>query len=221
MRIQLELSPNYQPVPFNHLHELTGALHKWLGPNEVHDGLSLYSFGWLRGGEKIGNGLMFPQGAQLNISFHNSDNGWKLARGILADTSWKYGMQVLKALEQPAPAFSRQARFLIDGGVLLRKKRADETREYLTWESQESKDSLTRILRRKLEQGGFQGEHLEASMEFDQSYSKPFMKLIQIKGTAHKCTVCPVIVRGTPEAIRFAWLTGAGELSGSGFGALL
>jgi CRISPR-associated endoribonuclease Cas6 len=29
-----------------------------------------------------------------------------------------------------------------------------------------------------------------------------------------------VVVAGTPEAMRFAWLVGVGELTGSGFGAL-
>lgn len=47
MRLHLRLSPNTTPVSFDHLHQLTGALHKWLGENEVHDELSLYSFGWL------------------------------------------------------------------------------------------------------------------------------------------------------------------------------
>jgi CRISPR/Cas system endoribonuclease Cas6 (RAMP superfamily) len=29
-----------------------------------------------------------------------------------------------------------------------------------------------------------------------------------------------VVVEGTPEAVRFAWTVGVGELTGSGFGAL-
>lgn len=49
MRLHLKLSANSQPVNFNHLPVLAGALHKWLGPNSEHDGLSLYSFSWLQG----------------------------------------------------------------------------------------------------------------------------------------------------------------------------
>ena len=51
MRLNLNLSPNTKPLPFDHLHMLTGALHHWLGWNEAHDDLSLYSFGWLQGGK--------------------------------------------------------------------------------------------------------------------------------------------------------------------------
>ncbi|RMG19911.1 MAG: CRISPR-associated protein Cas6 [Bacteroidetes bacterium] len=221
MRIQLHFSPNYYPLPFNHLHFLTGALHKWLGPNEEHDGLSLYSFGWLKGGEKVGAGLMFPNGARLNISFFNSENGWRLAKGILEDTEWKYGMRVQKAMELPFPRFGSSARFLVDGGIVLRKKRPDGSRQYLKWDDAEADAALTRIFRRKLRAAGFEGPHLEASMGFDRSYPKPYFKKISIKETEHICSICPVWVKGSPEALRFAWLTGAGELTGSGFGALI
>lgn len=47
MRLNLRLTPNEEPVPFDHVHNLTGAIHKWLGKNDLHDKISLYSFGWL------------------------------------------------------------------------------------------------------------------------------------------------------------------------------
>jgi CRISPR/Cas system endoribonuclease Cas6 (RAMP superfamily) len=45
-------------------------------------------------------------------------------------------------------------------------------------------------------------------------------KVATVKGTDHKGSICPVVVEGTPEAVQFAWTVGAGELTGSGFGAL-
>jgi CRISPR/Cas system endoribonuclease Cas6 (RAMP superfamily) len=58
MRLHLSLTPNTEPVPFNYQHQLTGALHKWLGENELHDKISLYSFSWLRGrAERVDGGL--------------------------------------------------------------------------------------------------------------------------------------------------------------------
>jgi CRISPR/Cas system endoribonuclease Cas6 (RAMP superfamily) len=47
MRLHLYLSPNERPVPFDYQHYLTGAFHKWLGANDLHDRLSLYSLSWL------------------------------------------------------------------------------------------------------------------------------------------------------------------------------
>ena len=54
MRLHLKLTPNTEPIPFNYQHQLTGTLHKWLGQNDLHDKISLYSFSWLRGSKANG-----------------------------------------------------------------------------------------------------------------------------------------------------------------------
>ena len=54
MRLHFFLTPNRQPVPFSYQHFLTGAFHKWLGANELHDNLSLYSLSWLDGSRMRG-----------------------------------------------------------------------------------------------------------------------------------------------------------------------
>lgn len=223
MRIQLRLTPNTQPVPFNHLHELTRRLHQWLGPdNDLHDGLSLYSFGWLRGGERIGNNLWFPNGATWNISFHNSAHGIQLAKGILADRNAFFGMQVDKALEMPYPKFQDKQLFKVDGTVIARSVRDDKSREYLLFDNPEVDNILTRVLRKKMLTAGFSSEESEKVLvRFNREcFGKPHTKMVTIKGIAHKGSTCPVVVEGTPESIRFAWLVGIGELTGSGFGAL-
>lgn len=221
MRLQLQLSPNTKPVPFNHLHQLTGALHKWLGENNIHDGLSLYSFGWLRGGEKVGNYLHYPHGAIWNVGFYDSQHAWSLAKGIIQDDQLGYGMKVKKALELPIPAFTASHTFLVDGMVVVRKKRSDDTREYLFWDNPQADDLLTGLLQKKLQKAGFSPEHQQVSVQFDRSYTKARIKLVDIKGTKHKGSSCPVIISGSPEAISFAWKVGIGELTGSGLGALL
>lgn len=76
------------------------------------------------------------------------------------------------------------------------------------------------MLRHKLEAAGLEGEHLTATAAFDETYHGARTKLVTIKGISHKTSLCPVAVTGTPEAVRFAWEAGAGELTGSGFGAL-
>ena len=45
MRIHLKTTANTQPVPFNYQQKLVGTIHKWIGPNSIHDKISLYSFG--------------------------------------------------------------------------------------------------------------------------------------------------------------------------------
>ena len=221
MRIQLQLSPSIEPVPFNHLHHLTGTIHKWLGSNSAHDSLSLYSYGWLRGGQPKRQALSFPHGASWNISFHDDEMARQLLKGILEDPSVAHGMAVQEVREIAPPSFSKHHIFATDGSaVLARRKRDDGSREYLLWDTLAANDVLTHLLRKKLEVAGFSVEHLDARVAFDRAYARPRPRMAMIKGIKHKGSECPVIVEGTSEAIQFAWLVGVGDLTGSGFGAL-
>jgi len=61
---------------------------------------------------------------------------------------------------------------------------------------------------------------LDIDVQFDRSYSNPKTKLIKVKGISHKANVCPILVKGSPDALAFAWNVGLGHLTGSGFGAI-
>ncbi len=221
MRLQLHLSPNTEPVPFNHLHQLTGALHKWLGSNNIHDGLSLYSFGWLRGAKCKNGHLTFPEGATWNVSFYDDATAKKLLQGILNEPTVCNGIQVMEVQALPAPDFGNFYRFRTDGSAILaRRSRSDNTREYLYWDNPAADDILTNLLRRKLAIAGYEGEHLQVQVRFDRSYTRARTRKISIKGIEHKGSECPIWVVGTPEAVQFAWLVGIGDLTGSGFGCL-
>lgn len=221
MRLNLKLSPNTEPVPFDNLHQMTGALHKWLGTNTVHDGTSLYSFGWLQGGKAQNRQLFFRGGASWRISFYEDALAKRLIEGIMQDPAAFYGMRVIEVQEQAVPAFGPGYRFKTDGGhIVVRQKRPDGGRSYLLWDQEAADTALTQVLQRKLEIAGYTGTDLDVSVSFDRSYPRPRTKLSKIKEICHKGSECPVTVEGTPEAVRFAWLVGVGELTGSGFGAL-
>jgi CRISPR-associated endoribonuclease Cas6 len=219
MRIQLKLSPNTQPVPFNHLHQLTQRLHHWLGPeNELHDGLSLYSFGWLKGGTVKKGALTFPNGATWQISFHDERATRKLLMGIINQPELFCGLMIYEVQELPTPAFGEQQRFLADGPIVARQVRTDGSREYLLHDAPAADLALTATLRHKLEKAGLSAEGV--SVSFDRSFLTPRHKVVEIKGIKHKGSICPVVVEGPLEVVQFAWLVGAGELTGSGLGAL-
>jgi CRISPR-associated endoribonuclease Cas6 len=220
MRLMLRLSPNTEPVPYDHLHRLTGTLHKWLGENDLHDGTSLYSFGWLQGAVPQNGHLRFPRGASWAISFHDPDAARALLKGLLRQPPVFAGMHVVEVQECPEPAFGEQMRFYVDGPVVAREFRADGTRAYLLYDNPAADAALTRVLRTKLAEAGFSAAHQQATLAFDRAYPKARTKLATVKGTKHKASECPVFVTGTPEAVRFAWLVGAGDLTGCGFGAL-
>ncbi len=104
--------------------------------------------------------------------------------------------------------------------MVLRRVRSDGGRDYLTWEDEAADEVLTRVFRRKLEAAGLGHLAPQAFMGFDRSFKSAKTKLVRIKHIDHRGSLCPVIVEGPSEAVQFAWLVGAGELTGCGFGAL-
>lgn len=225
MRLNLTLSPNIDPVPFNHLHRLTGTLHKWLGPgNPLHDGPSLYALGWLDGGQKQGDALTFPEGARWRLSFFDADAAKEVLDGILQDPTLFAGMRVAEAQQQTTPSFSGGYRFAVDAPVLARRRREDGSREYLLYDDERADAAFTRTLRHKIEAAGLGVDPGAVRVRFDRGSDQADTKLATIEKGGHeihhKGSRCPVIVEGPPEAVQFAWNVGVGELTGSGFGAV-
>jgi CRISPR-associated endoribonuclease Cas6 len=224
MRLNLTLSPSTQPVSFNHLHHLTGTLHKWLGPeNDYHDGLSLYSFGWLQGGQVEDGHLTFSEGARWRISLHDEAAAQEVQNGILQDPGVFSGMRVMEARAQTTPRFSDRYLFKVDSPVITRRRRDDSSREYLIFDDERADRALTQTLRAKMRTAGLAGADA-VRVRFDRGYDGARTKLATIKkgghAIKHKGSLCPVIVEGSSEAVQFAWNVGVGELTGSGFGAL-
>lgn len=219
MRLHLTLTPNTEPVPFNYQHQLTGALHKWLGQNDLHDKISLYSFSWLRGrGNPTKEGLSFPQGVSWFISFWENTYGSELIQGIVEEPKVMYGMKVDEVRIVRSPEFGQKERFKVSSPVLIRKNMDDQRRKHLTFQDEDAGGYLTRTLKTKLREAGISDEGLQ--VEFDKQYDRARTKLMDIKGTKLKVNLCPVVIQGNPKAIEFAWNVGIGELTGSGFGAL-
>lgn len=225
MRLNLTLSPNTDPVPFNHLHRLTGTFHKWLGPeNELHDGPSLYALGWLKGGQAEDGALAFPEGARWHLSFYNDGAAKAVLDGLLQDPSVFAGMRVTEAQQQTTPSFSGGYRFDVDAPVLARRRRDDGSREYLLYDDERADEALTRTLRVKVRAAGLDLNPESIRVRFDRGSDGARTKLATIEkgghAIKHKGSECPVIVEGPPAAVQFAWNVGIGELTGSGFGAV-
>jgi len=219
MRLHLTLTPNTEPVPFNYQHQLTGTLHKWLGENDLHDKISLYSFSWLRGKVKTTeSGLNFPDGARWFISFWEKEYGSELIQGIVDQPRVAFGMEADEVQIARPPNFKEKWRFKVSSPVLVRKNRDEGGRKHLTFRDEEVGNYLERTLKRKLKEADV--PHDEFSITFDDSYTGARTKLIDVKGTKLKSNLCPIIMEGDPKAIEFAWNVGIGELTGSGFGTV-
>lgn len=217
MRIYLKTTPNRELVPFNYQQYLVGALHKWLGGNKVHDGLSLYSLSWLSGGQANGRGLKFPEGSTFFVSSPSVDLIKRVINGVRASPTINFGMEVREIILQKPPAFREQERFLLNSPVLI--KRTIDNKAKFFYPSDPDADLLiTETLRNKLKKAGLGALPVLAS--FDKGYQNVKTKLVIYKGIKNKASFCPVILEGNPQAISFAWEVGIGNSTGIGFGAL-
>ncbi len=220
MRLQLTLSPSRETVPFNHLPVLTGALHKWLGPNTEHDGLSLYSFSWLQGSRGQRDGLRFDRGAQWFISALDGDFMMRSVQGILSDPNIRWGMRVERAEIIPPPPFPDhgEVRFLTASPVFVKRKLEDGSTKHYLYTDPESDGLLTETLQHKLKVAGLPAEG--AAVRFDRKYPGAKTQKVTYRGIGNMANVCPVFVSGTRQQLEFAWTVGVGNSSGIGLGSL-
>lgn len=218
MRIYLHLTPNTEPVPFNYQRALVGAFHRWLGENELHDDISLYSLSWLSHGRPRGKGLDFPDGSIFQVSAPSDGLLSALVQGVFKGHQVQWGMEVREVTIQRTPDFGERQRFVVQSPVLVQRKPegAPHQKYYLPGEP-ETNGLLTETLQRKLERFGLPAE---VSVAFDATYAQPKTKLIRYNGIDIRAAFCPVIVQGDPRAVQFAWEVGVGNSTGIGFGAL-
>ncbi len=217
MRLHFDLSPNTEPVPFEYQHLLIGAFHKWLGPNELHDDISLYSLSWLSGGKKDKDVLDFSQGAKWFISCWQEELANKVMRGLLSQPDVCYGMRITDVQMENTPKFGPLQKFFTATPVLV-KKYDGEGIKHLLFSDSGADDALTATLKTKLRKAGMDDKTTRVS--FDKTYEKSKTRLVTIKGIQNKASVCPVVIEATPETVAFAWEVGVGHSTGSGFGAL-
>jgi len=219
MRAYLKLTKSTEIVPYHHQQRLVGAVHKWLGQNDVHDQLSLYSLSWLRGGKGMGaNGLIFPNGADWFISSHDTDALKKIVNGIMDDPNVAYGMKVMSVTLQDTPYFDSGKRFLLGSPVLI-KRNISEGQKHYTFDNPESDALLTETFHYKLGKANLPIDG--AKIRFDRDYPNAKTLLSTYRNIKNRVNYCPVIIEGSPEQIGFAWDVGIGNSTGIGFGSLI
>lgn len=217
MRLHLTLSKNRIIVPFDHLPALVGTLQKWLGHNEWHNQLALYSFSQLIGAQRAANGLDFSREGKWFISSANTDFIKRVVSGIQNDPIINYGMAVTSITIQETPAFKESHSFTLASPVLIKRKEGQRVKHYL-FSDHQANGFMTETLVTKLKKAGLKTDG--AAISFNKDYPFPKTKLINYNGIGNRASICPVTISGTPEQIAFAWNVGIGNSTGIGFGAL-
>lgn len=217
MRLHFSLTPNTETVPFDYQHFLIGTFHKWMGWNEIHDKISLYSLSWFQGGKMIKDGFDFPKGAKWFISFWDEEIGKQLIMNAMKEPEVCCGMKVKEIQIQDNPNFSNKEKFTAASPILIRKYAQPHKATHLTFKDDDANFYMTETLKKKLR---IVNLDTNVNVSFDKSYFNAKTKLVNIEGIQNKANFCPVIIEGDSEAIKFAWNVGIGHSTGSGFGAL-
>lgn len=223
MRIHIKTASSNEIINFNHLHLLTGVLHKWFGKNDFHDKTSLYSFSHLSGGEATKTGLVFKQGATFFISCWSSEHAKLLVKGIQKDPSLFFGLQVEEVMLQENPDLTDKMGFALGSPIFIQRRDENNNKKFYYYSDKEASEFLKETLETKMTIAGLPlDETLKIS--FDLDYPKKRTQKIDYKRgnhiTAIKANWCPVIIEGKPESKQFAWCVGLGNSTGIGFGAI-
>ena len=217
MRIHLKIYSGNNIIPFNHQHLLVGTIHKWLGWNELHGNVALFSFSRLEKGKNTKDGLKLGKYSSLFFSAHDKEIIKSLIRGIQNDPEMFNSLMVSEIILEEDPDLSNRDYFYMASPVLVKRKEGERTRHFLFSEP-ESDTWLKETLLTKMKLAGLEDDTLE--IQFDRENPRATTKLINYKEIKNRANWCSVIIKGKPETKLFAWNVGIGNSTGIGFGAI-
>jgi CRISPR-associated endoribonuclease Cas6 len=217
MRINLKIRTTNKIIPFDHQTLLTGSIHKWLGWNEEHGEVSLYSFSRLEGGKNTPKGLQFTSETYFFISSFDPELIKKLIAGIQSDPTMFYGLTVSEIIIQEDPDLSERTLFHVASPIFL-KRRVGEKIEHIVYDDDRADGCLKETLLTKMAKAGIADDSF--NIRFEKNYPKAGTKKITYNNVQNRASWCPVIIEGKPETKLFAWNVGLGNSTGIGFGAI-
>ncbi len=217
MRIHLKIQASNKVIPFDHQALLTGTVHKWMGWNDEHGKISLYSFSRLEGGTAIKRGLQFERESTFFFSAYQLDLIKTIIKGIQSDPTMFHGLFVSDITIQEEPDLSGRDLFYVASPIFIKRK-IGERIDHILFNDNRASACLIETLRTKMAKTDIEDDSLE--IHFDSNYPKAGTKKITYNGIENKANWCPVIVNGKPETKLFAWNVGIGNSTGIGFGAI-
>jgi len=217
MRIHLSITAPKNPLPFNHQHLLVGTIHKWLGWNEEHGKVSLFSFSRFEGGKVTKSGLLFENGISFFFSSHYPELIQKLISGVQTDRTMFNGLEVSEIVMQEDPDLSARELFFPGSPVFIKRKNGEKI-DHILYNDPRAGSYLKETLLTKMEQAGLKDDTME--INFDTGYRKAGSKMVNYNGIHNRANWCSVIMKGKPETKLFAWNVGLGNSTGIGFGAI-
>jgi CRISPR-associated endoribonuclease Cas6 len=217
MRLHLKIKSNGQPVVFNHQHKLVGTIHKWLGWNDHHGKVSLFSFSWLTGGKRVKDMLHFENSSSFFFSAYDEEIVKKLVSGIQQDPSMFDGLSVSELVIQENPDLSKVNSFQVASPILI-KRRVGDRIDHILYDDPKASEYLKETIQTRMKEAGLVDESLEIHFDITSPYAK--RKNLVYNNVNNICSWCPVVINAKPETKLFAWNVGLGNSTGIGLGAI-
>ncbi|MDX9851941.1 MAG: CRISPR-associated endoribonuclease Cas6 [Anaerolineaceae bacterium] len=217
MRIHLKIRSSQERVPFDHQSLLTGTIHKWMGWNDEHGKVSLYSFSQIEGGKASSDGLQFPEQTCLFFSSFYPDLIKRIIEGIQSDPTMFFGLTVSEIIIQDNPDLSDRNLFYPASPIFI-KRRVGEREDHILYNDLRADDCLKETLLTRMAKAGLSDESL--MIRFDVNYPKSGTKKITYNEIHNRASWCPILIEAKPETKLFAWNVGLGNSTGIGFGAI-
>lgn len=217
MRIHLKIYSGNNTIPFSHQHLLVGTIHKWIGWNEQHGKMALFSFSRLEKGEASQKGLKLGKYSIFFISAHDDAMIKTLIKGIQTDPEMFNGLSVNEIVIEENPNLSEKNCFYLASPVLIKRNVGEKIKHYIFNDADANK-YLKETMQNKMKVAGIDDDSFD--IKFDNSYAMPSTKLIDYDGVKNRANWCPVLIKGKPETKLFIWNVGVGNSTGIGFGAI-
>ena len=217
MRIHIKIKSMNMVIPFDHQHLLTGVIHKWMGFNQVHGDVSLYSFSQLTGAKSSVGGLKLENETSFFFSAYDLTLVKLLVAGIQNDPSMFNKLEVDEIIIQEDPDLSNRESFFPASPVFI-KRRLENNIEHILYHDHRANDFLKETLITKMKKVGL--NDVDLKIFFDSNWPLAKTKLIRYKEVNNKVSWCPVIIQANEETKLFAWNVGLGNSTGIGFGAI-
>lgn len=217
MRIHLKINSNNQIIPFDHQSLMVGTIHKWLGWNDLHGSIALFSFSRLEGAKPAKDGFKFEKNTSFYISAYDIQVIKALIKGIQSDPTMFSRLEVYELTIEEDPDLSQREYFQPGSPIFIKRKVDNRSIHYL-FNDADANQLMKETLQTKMKIVGLEDDTLDIC--FDLRYSNAGTKLISYDGVRNRANWCPVIIKGKPETKLFAWNVGIGNSTGIGFGAI-
>jgi CRISPR-associated endoribonuclease Cas6 len=217
MRLHLKIKSSNQTIPFDHQPLLVGCIHKWLGWNDVHGNVALFSFSRLDGCKATNDGFLFRNGSTFFISTFDTDMVKQLIKGIQNDPVMFHGLTVDEIIIEQDPDLTERDLFFTASPILI-SRRINDKIEQIFYDDPRASQFLKETIKTKMDKAGISDDGFD--IRFDTTYHKAGTKMVTYKGIKNRASWCPVVITGNPKIKRFIWNVGLGNSTGIGFGAI-